>query len=267
MAAPLILPDLASSTEGPPVFAVTLRTDAIRVTRRHSHVRGQLLGATQGLLAIDAGSSHWVVPATHAVWIPPNVPHGMRSYGDFSGWSLYTQAAASEVLPAEPCVLAVSGLMREAVARAANWRDEIRDAAQQRLMGVILDEMQCAPEAALELPMPQDARLIRIAHALSARPDDDRRLDDWAKWAAISARTLSRKFTAETGLSLTDWRQRLRLLRALELLATGRPVKMIALDLGYGNVSAFIANFRRTFGVTPGRYDVSSGWEAGTRDR
>jgi AraC-like DNA-binding protein len=28
----------------------------------------------------------------------------------------------------------------------------------------------------------------------------------------------------------------------------------VAFDLGYDNVSAFIALFRRTFGTTPGRY-------------
>jgi len=31
-------------------------------------------------------------------------------------------------------------------------------------------------------------------------------------------------------------------------------VTSVALDLGYGNVSAFIALFKRSFGVTPGRY-------------
>jgi AraC-like DNA-binding protein len=33
-------------------------------------------------------------------------------------------------------------------------------------------------------------------------------------------------------------------------------VTTVALELGYDNVSAFIAMFRRTFGVTPGRYFI-----------
>ena len=52
----------------------------------------------------------------------------------------------------------------------------------------------------------------------------------------------------------TEWRQRVRLLRALEMLAADMSVTRVALELGYENVSAFIALFRRTFGVTPGRY-------------
>jgi AraC-like DNA-binding protein len=43
----------------------------------------------------------------------------------------------------------------------------------------------------------------------------------------------------------------------LEVLAAGMSVTTIALDLGYDNVSAFISLFRRSFGVTPGRYEAS----------
>ena len=38
------------------------------------------------------------------------------------------------------------------------------------------------------------------------------------------------------------------------MLAEDLPVTTISLELGYTNVSAFIALFRQTFGVTPARY-------------
>ncbi|WP_164096615.1 helix-turn-helix domain-containing protein, partial [Serratia marcescens] len=77
---------------------------------------------------------------------------------------------------------------------------------------------------------------------------------DWADWAGIPARTMTRKFVVETGFTFTEWRQRARLMRALELLAAGQAVTTVALDVGYNNISAFIAMFRRVFGVTPTRY-------------
>ncbi|QIE24150.1 hypothetical protein SBC1_20430 [Caballeronia sp. SBC1] len=40
------------------------------------------------------------------------------------------------------------------------------------------------------------------------------------------------------------WTERARLMRALTMLASGAAVTTIALDLGYENVSAFIAMFR-----------------------
>lgn len=257
MTDPLIPPAQASAAEGPLLLAVAREAGAVRVTHRHRHARGQLLGAARGLLSVDAGGGRWVVPATHAVWIPPDVPHGLRSHGPFSGWSVYVAASACAELHRRPCVLAVSGLLREAVARAVSWTENDPDAPKARLAGVILDEIRSLPHAALGLSMPRDARLIRIARALSDRPDDGRRLREWAAWAGIAPRTLTRRFVAETGFTFTEWRQRVRLLKALEWLAGGRPVTAVALDSGYDNVSAFITVFRQVFGVTPGRYDAA----------
>jgi AraC-like DNA-binding protein len=107
---------------------------------------------------------------------------------------------------------------------------------------------------ALGLSIPQVPRLRRIALSLSENPADNGCLKDWAQWVSIAPRTLTRRFVSETGFSFTEWRHRVRLLRALELLAAGKSVKSVALDLGYGNVSAFIALFKRSFDVTPGRY-------------
>ena len=215
-----------------------------------------MLGAMQGLLTVDVSDARWVVPATHALWIPPDIPHGLRSHGPFAGWSVYVSPEGSAALPAEPRIVAVTGLLREAVARAAMWPETATalDPMQTRLAGVILDEIAAAAPVALGLPMPSDERLLKIARALSTRPDDERRLDAWADWAGIAPRTLTRRFAEETGFSFTAWRQRVRLRRGLELLAAGIPVTTIALELGYDNVSAFIALFKRTFGVTPGKY-------------
>lgn len=254
MVKPLISVSLASAEEGPPVLAVEVQDGVVRSTGRHNHARGQLLGAATGLISVDAGHSRWVVPATHAVWIPPGESHAVKSHGPFSGWSLYIAASACDALPAEPRVVAVSDLLREAVKRAASWSGKALDAAQKRLAAVILDEICVQPSVELGLSLPRDARLLRVARALSDHPNDGRGLEEWARWSNIAPRTLSRRFVSETGFTFTEWRQRVRLLKALELLAGGKPVTAVALDLGYSNVSAFIALFRRVFGVTPGRY-------------
>src|SRR5258708_29298891 len=71
-------------------------------------------------------------------------------------------------------------------------------------MAVILDEIRTLPVEPLGLPLPADPRLQRIARALIADPADARDLDAWARWAAVSSRTLSRRFVSETGFSFTD---------------------------------------------------------------
>ena len=102
--------------------------------------------------------------------------------------------------------------------------------------------------------MPADSRLLRIVQSLIANPADQRDLGEWALQVGASKRTLTRLFPAQTGMSFRSWRQQRRLLRALELLASGNDVTTVALELGYENASAFIAMFRRCLGETPARY-------------
>ncbi|TCV97436.1 AraC family transcriptional regulator [Luteibacter rhizovicinus] len=254
MPTPLIPPSRLAA-DNPLVIAVELDEAAVRVTPAHRHERGQLIGARSGLLSIGTAQGRWVAPATHAIWIPPGEPHSVTSHGPFSGWSVYVAGQACASLPTEPTALLMSGLLREAVHRAAGWPDDTLDGPRLHIANVILDEMHSLPRGdTAGLPYPRDPRLARIAQALSDDPANPRGLDEWAAWAGISPRSLMRRFPIETGFTFTAWRQRVRLLRAIEWLADGKSITAIALDLGYENVSAFIAMFRRVFGVTPGRY-------------
>ena len=97
-----------------------------------------------------------------------------------------------------------------------------------------------------------DARALRIARLLQDHPSDPRGLREIARWAGASERTIQRVFVAETGLTFGKWRQQLRLIHSLRLLAEGQKVTAVALDVGYESLSAFVSVFRRTFGVTPG---------------
>jgi AraC-like DNA-binding protein len=72
--------------------------------------------------------------------------------------------------------------------------------------------------------------------------------------AGASKRTIERLFQQETRMSLGKWRQQLRLLRSLQLLAAGEKISHAALEAGYNSPSAFIAMFRKALGTTPRRY-------------
>ncbi len=254
MIAPLIPLSLIEEATTGSIFVVEQSDDDARDTASHSHDAGQLIGSLAGLLSVTTESGSWVVPATHAIWIPRRKSHSMRSHGPFSGWSVYVTADACAELPMEPRTIRVSGLLREAVHRAADWSGPPVSGRERRLAGVVLDEIATLPTEPLGLPHPLDPRVRRVTDAILADLADNRPLDAWAAWAAIAPRTLARRFANETGFSFTEWHQRARALRSIELLAEGAAVTTIAIDLGYGNVSAFIAMFRRTIGVTPGRY-------------
>jgi AraC-like DNA-binding protein len=60
-------------------------------------------------------------------------------------------------------------------------------------------------------------------------------------------------------MNFAEWRQRLRVVKAMPMLESGMKVETIALDLGYSNASAFISMFRRLMGVTPDEFRKGMG--------
>jgi AraC-like DNA-binding protein len=95
---------------------------------------------------------------------------------------------------------------------------------------------------------------VRIAAMLRENPGDERPLEKLARSAGASPRTVERLFRSETSMSFGKWRQRLRILHSLRLLAEGEPVTAVALEMGYQSPSAFISMFRNELGTTPGAY-------------
>jgi AraC-like DNA-binding protein len=75
----------------------------------------------------------------------------------------------------------------------------------------------------------------------------------------MSSRSFARAM-ADAGLSYRDLVNETRMVLARELLGEGRaPVKDIALQLGYGDVTAFVRAFRRSHGVPPTRWTQAAG--------
>jgi AraC-like DNA-binding protein len=101
------------------------------------------------------------------------------------------------------------------------------------------------------LPLPADRRLKKICHELIDNPALDLSLPMWGARVGGSARTLARRFLAETGITFAQWRQRARLLASFPRLARGDSIAMVAMDLGYDSPSAFSAMFRKALGSPP----------------
>ena len=221
----------------------------------HRHPRAQLLLAVRGVLRVVSASGTWVVPASQAVWVPPEVEHEVIAADSVSIRSLFVDPRVARDLPQECRVVDVAPLLRELILQAvALGNDYPLKGPQRRLMDVLLDQLHELPLAPLHLPMARDKRLLSIMEALLADPADARGLEVWAERAGASARTLARLFLRDTGMTFGEWRKQLRLLEAVDRLGQGQAVTQVALELGYQSASAFIAMFRRALGCSPGRY-------------
>ena len=152
-------------------------------------------------------------------------------------------------------MLQISPLLRELIQHFSTLPEAYaEDGPEGRLVQVLLDQLGCAPEIELVLPLPAEPRLRQLCKRLQNHPDSRESLADWSQALGVSERTLSRLFLRETGLTFRAWRQRLRLLSALPALERGERVTDVALGCGYESLSAFIAAFREQFGATPGEF-------------
>jgi AraC-like DNA-binding protein len=225
------------------------------VIEPHAHPWHQLLYACTGAMTVSAAESSWMIPPGKAVVIPARCRHSIRMWGDVAMRSIYVpETVASKALTATGCrVISVTPLLREIILRIVELAGlDSRETSDAHLMAILLDEIDRPPVEPLTLLLPRDARAVRVAEHVLAEPSEDETLHVLSRRYGASQRTLERLFRAETGMSFGLWRQKVRLLQSIRVLASGGSVTDAALESGYGSVSAYIVAFRQTFGCTPG---------------
>ena len=220
----------------------------------HAHPEGQLVFAVDGVVRVETDEGTWVVPPHRAVWVPGMVRHALSTRQIAKVRTLYVAAGAADGLPDHCLVLTVSPLLREIIVSLMQHSPRYQDTdATGRLVHVALDQIAACPRTQLFLPMPKDRRLQAFAQGLIDEPGSRLGLAEWAERCGMSVRSFARHVQAQTGLTFGQWRQQVRLMEAVARLGEGTRVSDVALDLGYESPSAFIAMFRRAFGVSPSK--------------
>jgi AraC-like DNA-binding protein len=244
----------------------------------HSHPWAQVVVCASGVARITAGHSTYLVPAWRAVWIPPQIEHLVTGVEAAELRTLYVHQEAGRIGPGVPrdaagawrgCrVLEVSALLRELVLQMDVAMDATMDMSvggraalgpaalerERRLGELALDELRRAAPVRLGIELPQDKRLRALCEAVLQDPARHATLDGWAQETAASPRTVARLFRQQLDTSFGPWRQQVLLAHALRLAATGKPMALIAAELGYASPSAFSAMVRRAVGQPPSRF-------------
>ncbi|MCM5554163.1 helix-turn-helix domain-containing protein [Pleomorphomonas sp. NRK KF1] len=221
----------------------------------HTHTKSQLILVQSGALSCEVEGDLWIVPARSAIWIPAGALHAIKMSGVLEGYNAFIDPTVSEGLPPACRAVSVGPLLRELMARTARLPALYEEGgANGRLLAVLIDEIAAAKVEDLNLPMPADPCLRRLAEAMLANPADRAPLSAWARRAGLSERTLARRITDETGMSFGRWRQRLAVMLAVKWLAAGASIQRVAADLGYESAPSFVTMFRKTLGMAPGRY-------------
>lgn len=235
---------------------LTVRTQSIpsrHAFREHAHAWHQVVYAVSGALTVTVAGGSFVISPEQAAWLPMGVGHQVGSLLGAEFRSLWISEGVGGHLPfAQPTVFRVSPLLKALIVEAAAIEGlPDPDGYTGRVTHLILDQLRKAEPLPAALPWPGSAAMATICEALYANPADTRGPEEWGAALGMSARTLSRRFASETGISLRSWRRRMRLFRAIELLCDGLSVTGTAMELGYGSTSAFVYAFRLDMGCAP----------------
>jgi AraC-like DNA-binding protein len=213
------------------------------------------IAAHQHRFAQLTDEGRWIVPPQRGVWIPSGKQHAVLSKKRFDFCTFYVSAALAKSVGQSCQVVQISPLLSELLLKGAAFGvDWQRSGAQERLLRVALDQIATLRAEPLHLPQAKDKRLARICDALMVDPADNKELGEWAGVVGASERTLTRIFKQDTGVGFAQWRRQCRLLHAVEMLASGRTVTQVALDVGYNDMSAFARDFKLALGASPGKY-------------
>ncbi|QND44516.1 AraC family transcriptional regulator (plasmid) [Rhizobium lusitanum] len=243
---PLIDPDRTER----PIFVLSDRHDGVRVPW-HVHRRLQLIHVSAGVLTVLTRKARFVIPPQRAVWVGPGVEHRIMGRSPFWLTTCYIEPGLVAA-PDTSRVVAVDRLTDELLIAASEFGGDYPfEGPAARLIQVLLDRVPDLKTTDMSLPEPSDVRLRRITDRLIAEPCCNDTLALLAAGAALTERTAARLFVKDTGLTFGQWRQSLKLQSALEYLGTGASVTQAAFEVGYADVSSFIAAFKLLFGKTP----------------
>lgn len=221
----------------------------------HAHPRGQLLWGAKGILRVSSEKAVWVVPSTHAVWIPGGHYHQVSNETATQIRNLYIDPSYCVRQNFDRVVmLKMSSLMREVILKLTEDAGSLTKERVHNLGLVALDELESLEALELYIPSGHDPRLQRLISLIVNQPEQPLLLEQLATQVGASARTIERLFKKETGLTFRQWRSRFRLMNSLDMIIQGYKTTCVAHELGYSSVSSFISSFKKLFGCTPQEY-------------
>ncbi|MFP6807643.1 MAG: helix-turn-helix transcriptional regulator [Pseudomonadales bacterium] len=239
---------------------VIVRSNGVSFSHGHIYPRKnlpdwhQLVYAQRGAITVKTDVGGWLVPPQRAVLVPAGVATEIHLHGRVTMSCLYFRLNSYhdiekvEVVNVSPvlCELVLHivslGLLRKSID------------SERHLAMVVIDLLQSFAKEPLELLIPMDHRARKVFSLLEEQPDLSASLHQVATMAGTSRRTMERVFQREMDISFGRWRQQVRMMIALRLLAEGESVTSVALNIGYSTASSFIYAFRQVFGQSPGEF-------------
>jgi AraC-like DNA-binding protein len=119
---------------------------------------------------------------------------------------------------------------------------------------VLFYQLMKSNSMTVTVPVPKEVRLLKLYHLLVKDKLLHASLNELAKQAGASPRTIERLIKSELDIKFTDWRKLIRIQMAILLLSQGQSVIDVAIEVGYKSASSFINAFKEQMGISPKQY-------------
>lgn len=243
----------------PPVHVTTRSVKASGATPVRLE-RPALIHALSGVMRLEADGLRWTLPPGRAVLVGADqtvsvsVPLRLTAV-----WLHFDHGLIAEpldglsVFEMTDLALALLGALRAG-------EPPLEPAAARRMVQTLGDVVRCLAMRPLGcvLPAPTSPGLIKAVALAEAQLETLPAFAEIARESGQSTRSLTRRCAEELGMSWRDLIRRLRMLRAVEALATTEaPVAEIAVLVGYSALSGFNEAFRDLMGQSPTEFRAS----------
>lgn len=225
----------------------------------HFHDMHQLLYAFEGAVDVEGRHASYRIPHQFAAWIPAGAVHRTRIQQVASA-SIFLNRDLVPDGGDHPQVIRAPTLLREMVRQAVAWPLDAAETADGQAYFrcvAVLCRSWLGANVPLTLPTVQSERLEPVVRLTRERLGEVT-FGELARAAALSERSLRRRFKAETGITWEEYRRRLQVFLAIEALEAGEAIGTVAARIGYENPAAFARAFRAAIGMSPSEYRRSA---------
>lgn len=221
--------------------------------------RHYLLCASSGALRLEAHGKVWVLPPARAALIAAAEPIQVAIPQPVTTSSVLFDPGFAPEPSAPLSVFDLTPLARALVTECVQWPDaeEPLPPYARSMFGALAAVAWRLAEhpSTVNLPAGRSPELRRALALTDDRLAEEPRFNEIARDVGLAPRSLARRFEAECGMTWSAVLRRLRVLRAIEQLASDeRSVTTIAHAVGYTSLAAFNAAFRDLTGRTPTHY-------------
>src|SRR5215469_7294519 len=228
------------------------------VTGWHFHDVHEIEYACGGMVEVETGAGHYLLPPHQAAWIPAGLEHQTTLNADAQTLAVLFEPRLVPAAGDRVRIIAVSALLREMMLYSERWpisRTESgveADSFFQALGYVVTEALE--DERPLNLPVSADPVVTAATNYTRAHLSRVS-VSDVTRAVGVSERTLRRVFNTHLGMSWRSYLLRARVLRSMAMLAEpDHSILEVSIAVGFDDVGAFARSFARHCGETPSAY-------------